>query len=198
MENEIAIQAEILSEETCQFTIDRPLYPDASAYFANREAAMGSPLAEALFEIDNVVGVLVSHNIVKVTKSGYDEWSLIAKRIGATIRSQLQSGVPAISESVKINLPSEDVIREKVHELFETQINPAVAQHGGYVELVDVKGNVVYVRLGGGCQGCGMADVTLKQGIEYAIRELIPKVGDILDVTDHAGGRNPYYSPQKK
>ncbi|MFQ5798534.1 MAG: NifU family protein [Bacteroidota bacterium] len=198
MDNEIAIQAEIVSDETCQFTVDRAVYPDRSVYFASREAAKGSPLAEALFEIENVVSILVSHNVVKVTKSGHDDWPPIAKRVGAIIRAQLQSGVPAVSESVKANLPPENVIKEKVQQLFETQINPAVAQHGGYVELVDVKGNVVYLQLGGGCQGCGMADVTLKQGIEHAIRESVPEAGDILDVTDHAGGRNPYYSPQKK
>lgn len=198
MDNEIAIQAEIVSDETCQFTVDRAVYPDASVYFASREAAKGSPLGEALFEIENVVSILVSHNVVKVTKSGQDDWPPIAKRIGAAIRAQLQSGVPAVSESVKVNLPPENVIKEKVQQLFETQINPAVAQHGGYVELVDVKGNVIYLQLGGGCQGCGMADVTLKQGIEHAIRESVPEAGDILDVTDHAGGRNPYYSPQKK
>ena len=198
MDNEINIQAEILSDETCQFTVGQPVYPEESANFSDSEAAKGSPLAEALFEIENVVGVLVSHNVVTVTKSGNDEWLPIAKRVGEIIREQLQSGAPAISESVKANIPSGDVIKEKVQELFDTQINPAVAQHGGNVELVDVRGNVVYLRLGGGCQGCGMADVTLKQGIEHAIRSMIPEIGEILDVTDHAGGRNPYYSPQKK
>lgn len=198
MDIEIQVQAEILSDETCQFTVDRAVYPDHSVYFASREAARGSLLAEALFEIENVVSVLVSHNVVKVTKSGHDDWPPIAKRVGAAIRAQIQSGVPAISESVRTSLPSENVIKQKVQELFETQINPAVGQHGGYVELVDVRGSVVYLRLGGGCQGCGMADVTLKQGIEHSIRELVPEVGEILDVTDHAGGRNPYYSPQKK
>ncbi len=198
MDIEIQVQAEILSDETCQFTVDRAVYPDHSVYFASREAARGSLLAEALFEIENVVSVLVSHNVVKVTKSGHDDWPPIAKRVGAAIRAQIQSGVPAISESVRTSLPSENVIKQKVQELFETQINPAVGQHGGYVELVDVRGSVVYLRLGGGCQGCGMADVTLKQGIEHSIRELVPEVGEILDVTDHAGGRNPYYSPEKK
>ncbi len=60
-----------------------------------------------------------------------------------------------------------------------------------------MKKNNVYIRLGGGCQGCGAADVTLKQGIEKAIRDLAPAVGEILDTTDHASGRNPYYSPAK-
>ena len=198
MDQEIKIQAEVINEETSQFTVDRPVFPGGSIYFGNKESANGSPLAEQLFTIENVVSLLVSENVVKVTKKGTDEWMPIAKQIGTIIRAQLQSGVPAISETVKANIPPEDVIREKIQELFDTEINPAVAMHGGVVNLVDVKGNVVYLRLGGGCQGCGMADVTLKQGIEQTIRRLVPEVGEILDVTDHAGGRNPYYSPEKK
>ncbi|MBI4429852.1 MAG: NifU family protein [Ignavibacteriales bacterium] len=198
MDQEIKIQAEIVSEDTCQFTVDRPVYFAGSVYFANKEKAKGSPFAEALFEIENIVGVLVSENLVKVTKAGYQDWMPVAAQIGTIIRAQLQSGVPAISERVKENLPSEDEIREKVQHLFDTEINPGVAMHGGVVDLVDVRGNVVYLRMGGGCQGCGMADVTLKQGIERAIHEVVPEVGEILDATDHAGGRNPYYSPEKK
>ena len=86
---------------------------------------------------------------------------------------------------------------EKVQQVIEQQINPAVASHGGYVSLIDVKDNVVYVQLGGGCQGCGMADITLKQGIEVAIKEAVPEITAILDVTEHADGENPYYQPSK-
>ena len=72
-----------------------------------------------------------------------------------------------------------------------------MAAHGGWVELIDVQKNEVFIRMGGGCQGCGMADVTLKQGVEKSIRQAIPEVGAIMDTTDHASGRNPYYSPSK-
>jgi len=89
-------------------------------------------------------------------------------------------------------------VREKIQYLLDTAINPAVAGHGGRVSLIDVKGNVVYLQMGGGCQGCGQADVTLKQGVERMIREEVPEVLEILDVTDHAGGRNPYYAPSKQ
>ena len=198
MNDQIAIQATILTTDTCQFTVDRPVYPGGSVSFASKEKAKGSPLAEALFEIENVIGILVSENVVKVTKSSNEDWMPIAKQIGVIIRAQLQSGVPGISEFVRTSLPSEDEIRKKVQMLLNTEINPAVAQHGGFVDLIDVKGNRVFLQLGGGCQGCGMADVTLKQGIERAIREVVPEVGDILDVTDHAGGTNPYYAPEKK
>lgn len=89
-------------------------------------------------------------------------------------------------------------IREKIQHLLDTSINPAVAAHGGMVSLIDVKENVVYLQMGGGCQGCGMADVTLKQGIEMMIREEVPEIVDIIDVTDHAAGQNPYFTASKK
>jgi Fe-S cluster biogenesis protein NfuA len=72
-----------------------------------------------------------------------------------------------------------------------------VAAHGGHVALVDVREDTVYIRLEGGCQGCGLADVTLKQGIEVEIRRAVPAIAQVLDVTDHAGGSNPYYQPGK-
>jgi Fe-S cluster biogenesis protein NfuA len=81
--------------------------------------------------------------------------------------------------------------------VIDTKINPGVAMHGGYVTLLDVKDDIAYVALGGGCQGCGMANVTLKQGIEVIIREAVPEIHQVIDSTDHAGGTNPYYQPSK-
>src|SRR5262249_28332036 len=107
------------------------------------------------------------------------------------------TGDPIVAPDYFDGLPSEGDLKWAIGDLLEREINPAVGQHGGWVELIDVKGNTVYLRLGGGCQGCGAADVTLKQGIERAIRELAPSVGEILDTTAHASGRNPYYSPAK-
>ncbi|MGH9896931.1 MAG: NifU family protein, partial [bacterium] len=82
---------------------------------------------------------------------------------------------------------------KKIHELLKSEINPAIAMHGGFAELVDVKDNVVYLRLAGGCQGCGMAAVTLRNGIELRIKEECPEIVGIVDSTDHAGGTNPYF-----
>ncbi len=84
-----------------------------------------------------------------------------------------------------------------IQELLDTQINPGVATHGGHVELMDVQDNMVYIRFGGGCQGCGMVSVTLNQGVEQAIREAFPEIREIIDVTDHAAGTNPYYQSSK-
>ena len=90
-----------------------------------------------------------------------------------------------------------DELKTRVQALIDSMINPAVAGHGGFVELVDVQDNRVYLQMGGGCQGCGAADVTLKQGIERLIKEEIPEIAEVLDATDHSAGSNPYYTPGK-
>ena len=104
------------------------------------------------------------------------------------------------SSGFQIDNPSSpwtDPKAQAIQELIETRVNPAVAGHGGHVELIDVKDSVVYILLGGGCQGCGMVDVTLKQGIEVMIKEAVPEIHEVIDTTDHAGGTNPYYQPAK-
>jgi Fe/S biogenesis protein NfuA len=82
---------------------------------------------------------------------------------------------------------------EKVRLLLDTEINPAVAAHGGRVELAAVEDGVVYLSFGGGCHGCGMVDVTLKQGVEARIKELVPEIDRVVDTTDHAAGQTPFY-----
>jgi Fe/S biogenesis protein NfuA len=90
-----------------------------------------------------------------------------------------------------------DPLAQSIQQLIDEQINPAVASHGGHVSLLDVKDNLVFVRLGGGCQGCGMVDVTLRQGIEALIQQEYPQIIRVIDQTDHAGGDNPFYQPAK-
>jgi Fe/S biogenesis protein NfuA len=85
-----------------------------------------------------------------------------------------------------------------VVQVLERQINPSIAAHGGHAELVAVEDEVAYLRLSGGCQGCGMATVTLSQGIEVAIRDAVPEITRVVDVTDHASGDNPYFEAAKK
>jgi Fe/S biogenesis protein NfuA len=87
---------------------------------------------------------------------------------------------------------------DQVKQVLEEQVNPAIAAHGGGAELVSVDGTIAYLRLYGGCQGCGLAQVTLKQGIERILLESIPALTQVVDVTDHASGEDPYYQSQKK
>ncbi len=85
-------------------------------------------------------------------------------------------------------------IGKAIQVVLDEKVNPAVAGHGGHISLIDVKGDTAFIRLEGGCQGCGMADATLKQGVEVEIKSAVPEIISVLDVTDHAGGANPYYS----
>ena len=86
-----------------------------------------------------------------------------------------------------------DELSKKVAEIINSEVNPAVASHGGVVELVGVDENKAIIAFGGGCQGCGMADVTLKQGVEVMIKEKAPEIIEVIDSTDHAAGTNPFY-----
>jgi Fe/S biogenesis protein NfuA len=101
---------------------------------------------------------------------------------------------------IKIENPNpvwRDPVAIQVQGVLDEKINPGVASHGGYVELLGVQDGTAYVLLGGGCQGCGLADVTLKQGIEVIIKEAVPAITAVVDQTDHASGTNPYYQPAK-
>ena len=198
MTADIKITADPASNTSCKFTVDRPVYPDRSFYFASKERASGSPLAERLFEIPTVKSALISHDRVVVNKAGQEEWPVTGRQIGAAIRAHLATGLPAVSEELRASIPPADVIRKRVQEVLDTRINPSVAAHGGRVALIGVQGNTIFIQMGGGCQGCGQANVTLKQGVEVEIHAAVPEVGDILDTTDHAAGRNPYYQPSGK
>ncbi len=83
---------------------------------------------------------------------------------------------------------------EKVQQLLEQQINPGLAAHGGFAELKGVDGEKVYVLMGGGCQGCAVSAMTLREGIAASITSAIPEVTEVIDVTDHDAGQNPYYT----
>ncbi len=127
----------------------------------------------------------------------------IANLTGATI--EVRDGGLAI-DNPNSPLPKFDLsdaslegdVAAQVLALLEQQINPAIASHGGFAELAGVEGDTVFLRLGGGCVGCGLAQVTLSQGIEVAIKNAIPEITNVVDVTDHALGTDPYYESAKK
>ena len=85
-------------------------------------------------------------------------------------------------------------IAEQVTQVLDRQVNPAIAAHGGQARLVGEENGVIYLQMGGGCQGCGMAAMTLRQGIERILKEASPEIVEIVDVTDHQSGTNPYYA----
>lgn len=184
--------------EQCTFQASDALFPNGSAHFSERGQSHGSPLVDRLFAIEGVNELLVNHDVVRISLTGEADWETKIPLVGMAIRDALASGAPLISEAVSESMLPPGEIRRRVQQVLDTIINPAVASHGGMVTLLDVANNAVYLEFGGGCQGCGMVSVTLKYGVERTIREEVPEVGEILDTTDHAAGRNPYYAPSSK
>jgi Fe-S cluster biogenesis protein NfuA len=181
-----------LDPMVCKFTVDHHIYPDGSFTCRDKDSAKGSPLLEALLEIEGIREIMVADQTLTIAKASDQLWPELGKKIGAVIREQITAGGTLISPDVAKAAPSEDKIRKGIEELFREEINPSISSHGGFVELASVEGSTVYVRLGGGCQGCASANQTLRQGIERAIRARLPEVGEVIDVTDHASGANPY------
>ncbi len=106
----------------------------------------------------------------------------------------LRNPNPATPPITEGEIELEGSISERVQQLIELYINPSIASHGGYVTLIDVEGDRARVELGGGCQGCGLAAVTLRQGIESSIKHHVPEIVEVVDVTDHAAGENPFFA----
>ncbi|MEJ2292503.1 MAG: NifU family protein [Deinococcales bacterium] len=86
-----------------------------------------------------------------------------------------------------------DPLAQRVQDVIDTVINPGVAAHSGNVSLERVDGTVAFISFGGGCQGCGAADVTLKGGVERILKQHVPEITAVRDSTDHAAGTNPFY-----
>jgi len=183
-----------MNPDVCKFIVDHPGFIDGSFNFRNKEMAKDSPLMETLFDIDGVQNVMVSGNVLTISKSNADSWPELGKKIGTSVREVISSGKQLIADDLQSKLPTEDKIRDGVEKIFAEEINPYLASHGGMAELTRVEGTKVYVRLSGGCQGCASANATIKGGIEKAIRAKFPEITEVLDDTDHGSGTNPYYT----
>jgi Fe-S cluster biogenesis protein NfuA len=199
---EIRITAEPIDNGRCKFLVSQPLHTGGARRFSSPEEAKGSPLAEAIFAIPeaSIAELIVSGNLVTVVKRAATPWPVVGKAIGAAIRSARTSGAPprAPKPAGPAAVVDDDALYSRVADLFDTQVNPMVARHGGRVELIDVQDAVVMLRMGGGCQGCGMADVTLRQGIEAMLQQHVPEVKGVVDITDHSAGTDPYFAAAKK
>jgi Fe/S biogenesis protein NfuA len=112
---------------------------------------------------------------------------------GGLIVENPNSPSPAVEDLPPLEVSGS--VSERVSQVLAQQINPGIALHGGRAELAGVEGAVAYLRLSGGCQGCGLAGVTLKKGVEVAIKRSVPEITEVVDVTDHASGTNPYFEP---
>ena len=194
-ENNILIKAQpSTAGDQCVFMLNRPLFSGYSWWFPSFESAEGSPLAECLFSLDDVESVLVHEATVTITrkdKSIFD-WKPLGAEIGVVLRELLEGGGPLITQKIINEMPGQDEIQQGIQKAINEEVNPGVAGHGGLITLQHIKGNTITIQMGGGCQGCSAADLTLKQGIHGSFRKFVPQVGAIFDETDHAAGLNPY------
>jgi Fe-S cluster biogenesis protein NfuA len=192
---QIKITAQLFPDpDICIFRVDRPVFPGGSFDCRNQEMAEGSPLLEAIYGLGGIKEIFITGDSLTIAKDSDSEWQVLGKEVGRVIREQIRSGKPLLKEDLKQPTRPDDEIKQIIDELFSEQINPAIASHGGHVECMAVKDGNVHLKLSGGCQGCAASSQTLKFGIERAIRDKVPEVGEILDVTDHEAGVNPYYS----
>jgi Fe-S cluster biogenesis protein NfuA len=199
MDDKITIRSEVdkRNPEICRFTVNRTLYV-GTASFDNKAQTEQSLLAQKLFETEGITRVQLIGHLLVLTKTPNQDWKELIERVEAILEAFLVSGFALSEEQVedRMMLMGRGT-KEKIQYLLAHKINPGVAAHAGFVELIDVKDNNLYIRLGGGCQGCGAADFTLRQGIEAIIRKEVPEILQVFDITDHAAGMNPYYRPAK-
>lgn len=194
----ISIRAEIslADAQTCRFIVNASVHQGGPFFFNDRKQTIGSPLVELLFAIPGVANVLIAENIVTVCKESSAEWSDMKASIGATIRAQMQSGVPAISAIQPITVAtgrSDEVLHTVIQTLLDQEINRSIASHGGKISIVNIAQGKLYITMSGGCQGCASSQLTLRQGFEVRVKKVAPEIIEIIDTTDHAAGDKPFY-----
>ncbi len=183
---------------TCRFNLDRPVHEGEPAFFRSEEDASKSTLASNIFALGEIERVKITKDVVTVTRTHPENWPAVTRKVAGIITDLIDSGKPAVEPGAPSNMHSPEEITEILNKVLDAEINPGIASHGGEISILEVKGTTVYVKLGGGCQGCGHALMTLKQGVERAFLKALPELDEILDITDHAGGTNPYYAPSTK
>ena len=193
------LSAEPIDELRCAFVADRPfLIEEGSRKFTRPEEATDTPPAEAVLAVAGVCEAVFSGDrVVVVRDAAGPSWDDLIPRVQYALGAAVTSAAAAI-DTGRAPAVDDDAIYDEVSHIFQSEINPIVAQHGGAIDLIDVQDATVVVRMSGGCQGCGMANVTLRQGIEAALKKAIPALAGIRDVTDHSSGAKPYFASTSK
>lgn len=188
----IRAQASAGDPDAMAFLLDADVQPGRSARL---DADDDAPLARALFAMPGVVRVEVTGATIWARKAPAADWASLKPRIAGAIRDVLDAADAPLGEAAAGGAAGADGgLRAAVEALLEGQVNPSIAAHGGHISVARVEGDTVFLRMSGGCQGCAASAATLRQGVERMLRAALPQIGDIVDVTDHAAGRNPYFA----
>ncbi len=172
-DDDLAVRIEVLSSS--------PLAPEYDMALVGRDELEPD---DRLFEADGL-RVAVAEESASLLEGTKVDWVEAVQ--GGGFKFENPNLKPIGSE------PVTGPLTDRVKQVIEERINPGIAMHGGNVTLVEVRGDVAYLEMSGGCQGCGMAAVTLKQGIERMLTEEVPEITGVVDVTDHSSGASPYY-----
>jgi len=193
----IRAQASAGDANVMAFVLDAPLQPELPGRLS---ADSDAPLGRALFALSGVCRVQVSGPTIWVQKQANPDWATLKPAIAAAIREVLdQTDAPLGHDTTSGDSTTEDAdpdaaLLKAIKALLDSQVNPAVAAHGGHIAADRVEGGTVYLRMSGGCQGCAASAATLRQGVERMLRAALPQIGEIVDVTDHEAGSAPYFA----
>ena len=190
---EIRIRGEPTADpQKCRFVLEAEVLSRSPVSFDKESDTSKAPLAEKLLALPYIAGVSISGSAVTLTGDNVESWPAIGKEIGGVIREQIKSGEPAVEEEV-MDIGDADLFTQ-VNLLIKNDVNPSIAAHGGVITLHSVNDGKAFVTMGGGCQGCSASSITLKQGVESYIVAKVEGVNEIVDMTDHSEGENPYYT----
>ncbi len=172
---------------TLKFNVNRVLAETGSLNYTDPERAKGVPLPEKLFEIENVIGVMIGQGFVTVTKSPSANWQPLVEPITKSLRTMLESGKPLFGAvpQTETSTPSSagaDDIETKIRQILDREIRPAVAMDGGDITFHGFKDGVVTLHLQGSCSSCPSSVMTLKMGVENRLKSLIPEVKEVIQV----------------
>jgi NFU1 iron-sulfur cluster scaffold homolog, mitochondrial len=188
----IRAQSSASDEDAMGFVLDAPLQSGSPLRF---DAPDGPPLARALFAIPGVRRIEVTGAMIWAKKTETADWDKLKPAIAAVIRHVLdETETPLLWEDAPDDADPDSVLFREVEDLLDRQVNPAVAAHGGQISADRVESGTVYLRMSGGCQGCAASSATLREGVERMLRAALPQIREIVDVTDHAAGSNPFYA----
>jgi Fe-S cluster biogenesis protein NfuA len=168
--------------------------------YSNPAEAVYSPLAKKLFGFPWTEKVTIGKQFVRVHKASWVEWDVLEAPLKGLVSEHVKKVTAATGateenqEPPKMQTEFNDELSLGIQSLLEGTLNPALAQHGGSVRLMEVRGSRAYVLFEGGCQGCAMSTATLKEGVERAILHAFPEIQEVVDATNHLAGENPYYS----
>ena len=182
-----------VSPQVCKFVVGgRPIIKMGDAAYFRKGMEGKSILPKNLFKLGYLTKIGIEGDTLVLTSDMKDiSWPERGKEIGNIIRGWAASGAPPIVLEA-IEEQNDEVFLE-VAKLIETHVNPSIASHGGIVTLKRVVGDKAYVIMGGGCQGCAASSVTLKAGVESMIKAKVDEINEIVDITNHDAGINPYY-----